>query len=266
MSLAFKNESTRKDANNGIICEVKSFNQCNSLLQGSITRYSTASMICGYCSCANALFIAENFLSENLHKTHDEIDGLITSLNDLSTMKRRYEAVMAPILEWRKTYIKNNEDKFSQEQKDHYIKDWVANYEISDWLKLVKNEKVCFIRTVEYSPDTYDKATYEEKERLLEELPFFEKYRILIDDPLLDKSNKYLWHPEEWLTKSQNTPKVFVVDVIGHFVVALPIICEGNNMLLVINSYTPDSCGTMPISSFFELFFNKNYESCNFNK
>ena len=53
------------------------------------------------------------------------------------------------------------------------MKDWVANFEISDYLRFKKLENIYFIRNVAYDhPELMDTIKFEEKDRIQEELTF----------------------------------------------------------------------------------------------
>lgn len=53
------------------------------------------------------------------------------------------------------------------------MKDWVANFEISDYLREKKFENIYFIRNVSWDhPELMDNIKYEEKDRIQEEIPF----------------------------------------------------------------------------------------------
>lgn len=55
----------------------------------------------------------------------------------------------------------------------NYLRDWIANYEISDYLKSQNLKEVYFIRNVAYEyPEEIPKVKFEEKQRILEEKPF----------------------------------------------------------------------------------------------
>ncbi len=85
----------------------------------------------------------------------------------------------------RRNYIFINQEKFL-ESKDlnSYLRDWVANYEISDYFRNYEdNKNIWFFRNVSYDhPNEMLKLKHEEAQRVTEELPykgqgyFFETY------------------------------------------------------------------------------------------
>ena len=172
---------------------------------------------------------------------------------------------------WRQKWIKDHQIMFTAEEELKYMQDWVANYEISDWVeKEQSNKQIGFVRRIE---NDFASLTHEEKERVDEEIPFRNKYSLFMDDPFLSASpNSKLWCPEDWVREFHKnpTPRVFVVDVGGHFVAAKPIrIREGDSctpVMLVINSYTPNCLPNTIISSLYSLFFEQDASSCFINK
>jgi hypothetical protein len=80
--------SIRRDIKTGVLCEVKSADQEADVFLDSINTYNTARSICGYCSCANAKFIAEYY--NKLELSLAEVNQMLDQLNDISLMKPKY--------------------------------------------------------------------------------------------------------------------------------------------------------------------------------
>lgn len=78
---------------------------------------------------------------------------------------------MHNIQEDRKRYVSHHASEFkNKREKDGYIMDWVANYEISDMMSCSPSEirgKLHFVRHIER-----DTVRHEEERRLVEEIPF----------------------------------------------------------------------------------------------
>lgn len=77
----------------------------------------------------------------------------------------------------RAAYICMNPTQFKLEKdKLNYMRDWVANYEISDFiqgLEPVLKANIWFFRNCAYDhPDEMEKINREEAERVVEEKPF----------------------------------------------------------------------------------------------
>jgi hypothetical protein len=182
--------------------------------RSQLTRHlsEVASSICGYVSCATALEIW-SYLCEDLAReggtgcldTLAKVEELTARLRDFAAMERRVRDVMAFIRDSRLRYIAAHATDFpSQRSREVYLKAWVANYEISDYLQrqttLLKEGAGVGAVPCEFSPllshhllyssdshfsiyqvprflrfnqwPEYGVATHEEKERLVEERRF----------------------------------------------------------------------------------------------
>jgi hypothetical protein len=161
----------------------------------------------------------------------------------------------------RSGWVNNHPDEFDEKTGPAYLRDWIANYEISDWIKLQKRPNMAFVRTIDRPPNSCD---HEELIRVTEEARFVEAGNIVvIDDPSLDEI-QHLWHPSEWLQKNDGQPKVFVCDVVGHFVALKPVILQESKLklLLVINSFMHDSIDSQSISCCYSMYFDHDSQTC----
>lgn len=72
------------------------------------------------------------------------------------------------ILNSRLMYATSNQQLLSNQREfQNYLRDWVANYEISDYLKSKKLKGVYFIRNVAYEyPEEIEKVKFEELQRI----------------------------------------------------------------------------------------------------
>ena len=169
--------------------------------------------------------------------------------------------------EWRREWVNSHREDFTRTTENNYLKDWVANYEISDWMKKVaKHPKIAFTRLVEYDLET---IKHEELVRLDEEIPFRLKDFIFMDDPFLNPEKTTLWHPKDWVEahKNSNNPSsVFVTCLPGHFLVTKPILLvdgdETKQISLVINSYFSDYVPNKALSAFHSLYFHHDVDAC----
>ena len=116
------------------------------------------------------------------------------------------------------------------------MKDWVANYEISDYFCKLQAESIkniWYFRNVAYDhPEQLKKITDEEAERLTEELQFkgegyfFE--RFYPERRLMTIAEfQYYWNTEE------NQNKLFVIDLLGHYAVVVPDL-KGEDKLIYL--------------------------------
>lgn len=73
----------------GDILEVKSYDQQADEFKGDIRQFNAPTMICGYCSCATAEFIAQNYPQSEM--TAKQLEEMVNQICDISEMKPRLE-------------------------------------------------------------------------------------------------------------------------------------------------------------------------------
>ena len=71
----------------GLLSEVKSADQVSDRFKADISFYKAPKMICGYCSCANALYIAEHF--PDIEMTKSDVNKMINQLRNFKIMQPR---------------------------------------------------------------------------------------------------------------------------------------------------------------------------------
>lgn len=152
------------------IRQMGTINQFHSFWNNLITQYGTASAICGYTSIAAACIIAEISEEAYLNRTSISIDA---ALSDEMAMLRGVEQSMSFILKDRSQYISDNQSSFSDKNAIYYKKAWVANYEISDFVRSLDPNIAKHIIFVRFNQITeIGAASFEEKIRLEEEKPY----------------------------------------------------------------------------------------------
>ena len=258
------------------IIEVKIVDQFNySLWDDLITEYNTPKAICGYVAFAVGLYLSNVFPITSF--THNEVEELVESVSQLNNIRPTVKNLMESLHGDRSGFISKN-NSFTNEKAQNYMCNWVANYEIGDWMSnlfpLTKN--LHFLRCIERG-----KVFDEELKRCEVEDFLFNDYKIFIEslprdqpinqigiesgakelphfiDPLLSHfhlnelkhsalfKKTLLFKPSEWYQyQSENSSSnsifenspTFVVDGLGHFVVAKPIEIDGVKTLLVLNS------------------------------
>jgi hypothetical protein len=209
-----------------------------------IHEYQTASAICGYLSCAFAKMIA--CLPFSAEAKREDIRDLLC---DEKQVFQQTAQVMQFISERRAEYISSHRSAFTQKEELHYLKNWVANYEISDYFQSLDpdiSQHIVFVRFNQY-PE-YESATHEERDRLQEEAQFggrkgdkSSKQSFDASDPKASAfiieffaerlqntalRNRVLLRPRE--VDGRNW-RVAVLDLNGHFAVAVP--CGGSLVL-----------------------------------
>lgn len=93
-----------------------------------------------------------------------------------------------------------------------YMKDWVANYEISDYLRVHDIPNSFFVRNVAFEyPEEVKKIKYEEKERVEIEKQF-------IGDNYFVDTGKELIRRKDFERKDG---QLYIIDLMGHFLSAV---------------------------------------------
>jgi len=182
-------------------------------------------MICGYVSCAVAVQAADLFPQTTDQwpvVTLSDIDSIVRALTLVpEELERRIAAPMVHIERSRAKYVAAHEGVFGgQRERQQYMTAWVANYEISDFLRLHRDPRLLFFRKAEYS--ALGKATHEEKRRLEEERRFEHDFFFMdrSHPPSLLSREEY----REVQTTSFDGRSIFVIDLNGHFAVAKPVL------------------------------------------
>jgi hypothetical protein len=104
--------------------------------------------------------------------TEEEVNAMILHLRDPSIMVPCIRTMMSYIRSDRQQYIGSHASEFlSDSSRRGYLKNWVANYEISDIIKLMRYDDVHFMRQIERGT-----VHNEEERRLIEEIPFRNGY------------------------------------------------------------------------------------------
>ncbi|KAJ5075228.1 hypothetical protein M0811_07581 [Anaeramoeba ignava] len=273
----FHNEKKTISLNSGFIREINIIDQYSEIFKPLIKKYNTTISICGFIAPAVAFWIFDNLQTFPYLIDVNSVKRLIFSLLDPDNLVPYVEDAMKFIQNDRENYVKTHSNEFSTEkEKENYLRDWVANYEISDYIKYKANPNVIFSRFIERDFGPFSKLNHEEKRRLEEEVPF-RKYKFFLDSPNPKKGEQnILQNPEEWLnenikneniTKNENdsqidwkSNKIIITDSTGHFTVSLPLILLQNqkktNTLLVLNSLNYAVYSSQPLfKHLFELWF-----------
>ena len=202
------------------------FNQFHPQWNPLISKYSTPSAICGYTAIACARLIAA---SDPLSLTKEELQQ---KLCDVSAISGHVEHSMRFIHDCRRDYIKKNFSKFPAKSEDAYLKAWVANYEVSDYLRHgcppSERPNIVFVRFNQY-PEL-DQATHEEHDRISDHERGFNDATILVEtfcDSEMLLARPHLHRPSE--VPQLPSLRAAVVDVNGHF--ACAAVCKDGGVL-----------------------------------
>ena len=221
-----------------ILHQVPIFNQFHERWNELIGKYDTASAICGYTAIAIALVLCE--LNPHVHTmTKVQVQA---ALCDLTVIDPKVEDAMRYVQTCRKRYVEQHPDEFrSTTDVKMYMKAWVANFEISDYLRFAYPSscgQVAFVR-FNQSKAIAD-SSHEEKTRILaEEMPLKDSNILveMVDDydenenaKENEKLEKDVWTPAQLyrsedirsgvlFSKYTNKHRAVIVDVSGHFAV-----------------------------------------------
>jgi hypothetical protein len=214
-----------------VLRQLPTFNQFHPRWNVLIERYGTASAICGYTASACACLVAERCIEAPSQPPHLMTMQQVQSLfRDLTTIDPIVEDAMRFVSEGRKAYMRAHPSEFpaGSSRTGNYLKAWVANYEISDYLRSRKSElkrRLLFVRYNQYG-ELAD-ATHEEKARLLADEASFDGSPVLVEtflppaDPLSSRLGPQLYRPEQLRAAVDHEWVCAVVDVNGHFAVAV---------------------------------------------
>eukprot|EP00455_Lapot_gusevi_P015945 TRINITY_DN18130_c0_g1_i2.p1 TRINITY_DN18130_c0_g1~~TRINITY_DN18130_c0_g1_i2.p1 ORF type:complete len:337 (+),score=54.20 TRINITY_DN18130_c0_g1_i2:76-1011(+) len=249
------------------IKEIQIIDQWSELFYESIREFESPRAICGLVTCGIAPYIQKHFPH---HMTQQEVDEMIRILRDPQIMLPLVREAMAYVQKDRKKYLENYAHEFNSEaERKKYQSDWVANYEISDWIRLKGNPEVHFVRRLEMN-----QVHHEELRRLEEEVPF-RRLEFFIDfahpsrqggaDSKDDCPPNIMCGPTEWLQHVQThrfENIVFICDTLGHFVIVKPTVVTKNDgsrqrVLYLLNSSHGLQLHKPQTSQLFKLFFDQ---------
>jgi len=262
----FSTESDGYHVEHGTIREVKVLDQFGPAYNKSISKYNTPAAICGYVSVANAYYIASQLDQLPYECTVADVDNILKDLNNAQLIVSNVEKVMQFIQDDRRDYIHKYQHEFkSVEDEKKYMLDWVANYEIGDWLTTHFSKQVHFFRHLHKSVEPGTPVDHEEERRLPEEEPFLPRKYVLQSQDGSEKSPRSVMRIGEDFVqyhKGQQLNPVFIVDVIGHFVVGKPLLLKGGDredhmpVFLCINSTVGNYLRSSSFPELFDLWFN----------
>lgn len=230
--------------------EFKIVNQLDPVFNSSIKEFTSPKMICGYLACVVAEIVANHFAS--FHMKQKELKKMVKMLSHPAAIMESTREMMSWLRDCRRSYILAHKYSFPTEfinsgtehDEAKYISDWVANYEISQWMNKKANKALHFVRCIERE---FDNVYHEEKERLIDEKPFLD-LKMFFDTTIVTGETR-MFRPSEWLNNFlpsvESTPPVFIGDVGGHFVVLKPVLLESDGgevpCIILLNTYHPNS-------------------------
>lgn len=160
----------------GVIIQVDTVNQFAQHWAPLIREFSSPSSTCGYMAMANALAL-QNAVPPGSSWSQAQYHELLQVLRDPSVLDPFMREGMEFVAASRSAWIANHPADFKSEaSRSNYLTAWVANYEISDFLRLKATPAapdsvpVHFVRYNQWPQ--YSTATHEERARMVEEKRF----------------------------------------------------------------------------------------------
>ena len=261
--IRFHEVNTRKkmklfiESNNLIDCKV--LHQHSILYNTLVKKYNTNSTsICGYVACAVATYLCEKIKNTKFTKI-DEFIEICIKLNDPEEILPYVEKTMKFIQNFRNDVIgtKYESNKPKTGWYKGWVQGWVSNYEISEYMKLIKIPSLYFYRwnqirdieNIKKDMNRGDPIGHFEFDRIKEEYDL-NLYFQNPDFNFIESCNGSLLSIDEWKKTNKNdsesesdsshTPKVFIVDCVGHFTACATIRIKENfkesKKLIMFNS------------------------------
>jgi hypothetical protein len=259
----------------GYLREIKIVDQYGTF-ENLIQKYSTPGSLCGYLSLAVARIMVENAGMLIYESDSEEIDSLVTNcLRNSKYISLQLEEEIKHLQTLRSNYINNHPADFTPKERQNYMKDWVAGYEISERIRnFSKSEKcdILFLRHLQKSIAPDIPVRHEEAEHLAEE-------EVFLPNPFLIQHGQQYYDPKEflskikqWKTDPQFSP-IFILCLIGHYVVAKPMMLKksANSVpiptLLLFNTVMETRYDDTPMArALFDLWFLEKYDGTEYTK
>ncbi|CAD8165149.1 unnamed protein product [Paramecium octaurelia] len=234
------NDIIQKDENTAI-GQIFLYNQYSSEFEDLIEKFTTTQSICGFTSVANAIALKQ--IGPSI--------GYIQAIQHLkknSQLRRKYvQDAMIFIQNSRRKYIQQSQWLSSNEKEGKkYLNDWVANFEISDYLREKKLENIFFIRNIAYDhPEAMEKLQFEEKDRIVEEAPYKG------DGYFVDYGfTKEFIRRKDFEYSSQH---IYVIDILGHFICSIVFEDKGKKFILLLETMESNRLNNQTIKQFYKI-------------
>lgn len=214
----------------GIIRQFNSIDQHSYIWKEIISKLNAPMSNCGAFSCANALIIS---------RVEGNKDIILDALIDMNTIEYEVKQAMTFIHNSRENYIKCNKSDFkNRDDEMMYMRNWAANYELSDYIRQVAKSgqdvsNIFFLRYNQWSER--HNATHEEAKRLKEEeifgghntgdksvIQLEEGASRFIVESFTNDGEHILQRTEDFLKEKKSLlGAIFILDLNGHFTTAI---------------------------------------------
>ena len=140
---------------------ILAIDQISNEMEDLTIKNNTTKSPCGYIVCAMCELLAEQ----------TELTPLFLKSINFHTLQPYIEKVMKSITKTRRMELKKFMSKMNDGQKKSYLTDWVANFEVADYLSSITeksvNPFVYFFRQSAYDhPEAIQNLKWEESERV----------------------------------------------------------------------------------------------------
>ena len=208
----------------GVILQLDTINQFAQVLQPMIEEFDAPASTCGYFVMANALLLPG--LLPKTVVSRDELAAALAPLWDASVVLPVVREAMTFVHARRSAWVDSHPADFAApDARRRYLREWVANYEISDWLRGRGQAGVHFARYNQWPQ--HEVASHEERQRLVEEQHLGgrctpEGVSVFGDDDAAFFVE--VAHPERSFVRPEGyapamvPPPVLAADLNGHFV------------------------------------------------
>jgi hypothetical protein len=204
----------------GEIWEMRIVDQWQDALHPMIEKYKLPSALCGVMTTSIAPTLA-SFESEVM--SSGEVFDMVMKLRNLESFQSALENAGEYYHQDRVEYLKRYASEFeTEDEKNHYLNDWIANYEISDFMRLkMKDPKVHFIRRIEKGTVKHEELRRVAEEKPFREYEFFVELFVTEEEKSPEELQRRLVTASEWreLRRSGvHNGNTFIFDTLGHFV------------------------------------------------
>eukprot|EP01083_Nonionella_stella_P076815 209497_1 len=234
-------------------------------------KYDKKEGICGHISGCVAKYILQQQITHNTAddtKTNDlkfEFDDkmlqniIYKDLCDDTIIKSVEESIQFT-LDWRNKYIEKHKSEFgTEEMVKQYMDLPCANFEISDYVRYQVDDtlakRIVFLRMNNLS--CLKEAEYECKERIIAEDQSFGNETFIVEFFAPRKLMKCAEFGKECKLRNMNAEcMVFILDLNGHYNIALPMRIKNERNVIMVDTYTANHVKNPTAMKCFELTFD----------
>ena len=240
----------------GFVRAARIANQFNEpVVEKLAEKHKTCKATCGYFCTAVARKLAVKDMSL---QSGEEICCLIENLTHISELELFLDEAMTFTMKDRFTYCDKSTEIMTTTEREAYLRDWIANYEISDFIQNIPQTKfpIAFFRHNQ-TVDLPDAKHVERRVIMEEEVPLGESAPFFIEmffprRMFISSKNEFI---EECATRCVDPKSViWIVDLNGHFNVAIATPHLNKTDLLYLDSMNSCCCSNVASEALLELY------------